>query len=91
MLEKGEKTIKSMLSDITHLGTSEADQTDDLYTTIALADIDLGICEADVISDQAAPRIYLLSGQYVGSDMQRLPRGIYIIRQGSESKKVLVK
>jgi 3',5'-cyclic AMP phosphodiesterase CpdA len=91
MLEKGEKTIKSMLSDITHLGTSEADQTDDLYTTIALADIDLGICEVDVISDQAAPRIYLLSGQYVGSDMQRLPRGIYVIRQGSESKKVLVK
>jgi hypothetical protein len=36
MMEMGEDIVKSMLSDTSHLGTPLADQTDDLYLSIAL-------------------------------------------------------
>ena len=40
LMEMAESSLKSMLSDTSYLGTNMANQTDDLYLTIALKDVD---------------------------------------------------
>ena len=47
---------------------------------------------ADVTLDTTLPyQIYDLSGQSYTDDVQRLPRGIYIVKQGSNTRKVQVR
>jgi hypothetical protein len=47
---------------------------------------------ADVTLDNTLPyQIYDLSGRSYTGDVQRLPRGIYILKQGSNTRKVQVR
>ena len=87
MLELGEQSIISMLSDTSYLGTDDANQTDDLYTTILLKDADDGISTAETVIGSSSPAIYSISGQRLNNGSQT--HGIYIIKKGHEVKKVL--
>lgn len=90
MMEMGEGIVKSMLSDTSHLGTPLADQTDDLYLTIALKDVQNGIVETEMISQDGIGHIYDIAGKVVSFD-GKLPKGVYVVKTGNKVKKVLVK
>ena len=87
MLELGEPTILSMLSDTSYMGTPEANQTDDLYLTIKLKDNESGITQIPS-SNNDIPATYSITGQKVGNATQK-SHGIYIIRNGNKAIKVL--
>lgn len=90
MLEMGEGIIKSMLSDTSHMGTPLADQSDDLYLTIALKDVDSGIVETVMTSHDNANHVYGIAGQVVSID-GKLPKGVYVVKTGNKVRKILVK
>ena len=47
---------------------------------------------ADITFDTAQPyQIYDLSGRFYKGDVQRLPQGIYIVKQGNNIRKVRVR
>ncbi|MBR6980333.1 MAG: metallophosphoesterase [Prevotella sp.] len=90
MMEMGEDIVKSMLSDTSHLGTPLADQTDDLYLSIALKEVDSGIVETVTTSQETACRVYDIAGKVVNIN-GKLPKGVYVVKTGDKVKKVLVK
>ena len=50
----------------------------------------VGIVNAEI--DYTAPyEVYNLEGRYVGNDTNELSKGMYIVRQGNKTKKILVK
>lgn len=81
--------VKSMLSDVSNMGTDLADQTDDLYLSIDLATGLSGIKSAPVA--ECAKAIYTIGGTYCGQRLQGLSPGIYIVRQGTKARKVAIK
>lgn len=90
MLENGETLLKSMLSDTSYMGTDLADQTDDLYLRVSLRDNGAGIISTSVDEGSAPCEVYGINGIRLGSDARRLPHGIYIIRQGAKTHKVIL-
>ena len=90
MLENGETLLKSMLSDTSYMGTDLADQTDDLYLKVSLRDNGAGIISTSVDEGSAPCEVYGINGIRLGSDARRLPHGIYIIRQGAKTHKVIL-
>ena len=87
MLELGEPTILSMLSDTSYMGTPDANQTDDFYLTIKLKDNGSGITQLP-LSNDGTSATYSITGQKLGNATQK-PHGIYIIRNGNKVMKVL--
>ncbi len=88
MLDNAETLLKSMLSDISYLGTEDADQTDDLYHTVLLGD-EAGIRTVDD-NCQRELLVYTVSGQCLGKRHSGLPKGIYIIKSGNTSRKITI-
>ena len=90
VLDNAENIFHSMLSDTSNWGTELADQMDDLYTTVALREGDAGI-DASRAEDSTTLQIYSPDGIRMGSDLKKLPRGLYIVRKGTSSNKVVVR
>lgn len=90
MLENGETSLKSMLSDTSYMGTDLADQTDDLYLKVSLRDNGAGIISTSMDDGSATIEVYGINGIRLGSDVRSLPHGIYIIRQGGKTHKVIL-
>ena len=44
----------------------------------------------DYVTNDETPRIYDIMGRYFGSDFNKLPSGIYIIRRGKNTQKVFI-
>ena len=90
LLENAEDVLKSMMSDTSYLGTAYADQTDDLYLTVELK-------KTTGIEERVAPErvgdkaVYTVDGHFMGHDTSRLPKGVYVIRQGAGNSKVIVR
>ena len=90
MMEVGEDIVKSMLSDTSHLNTPLANQTDDLYLSIALKEVQNGIVETEMTSQDKVTHIYDIAGQVVSID-GKLPKGVYVVKTGNKVRKILVK
>ena len=90
VLDNAENMLHSMLSDTSNWGTELADQTDDLYVNIALRGEDASIAVSRA-EDHATPQVFSPDGIRMGTDQDNLPRGLYIIRRGASSKKVVVR
>jgi len=46
---------------------------------------------ATMVSDNGGRQVYNLSGQSVGTDLQALQKGVYIVREGGRTRKVQVR
>ena len=90
VLENAETMLHSMLSDTSNWGTELADQTDDFYVNIALRGADAGIAVSRA-KDNTTLQVYSPDGIRMGSDLKNLPRGLYIVRQGASSNKIVVR
>ena len=62
---------------------------DDLENTTSITDIESG--ENEGINYAEPFEVYNIQGQYVGTTLGELSRGLYIIRQGNKTEKKLVK
>ena len=72
-------------------GTDLADQTDDLYLSVALSDSGESVVLSQVDDSSMPQQIFSPDGICLGSDLNGLPRGLYILRRGSSSNKVVVR
>ena len=91
IMERAEPVVRSMLGDVSFLGTPDENQTDDLYLTVRLTDDDSSIHTTQAIENDCSPAVYTITGMKVDGDSQSLPKGIYVKRQGDTTKKFLVK
>ena len=48
-----------------------------------------GLSQVALDSDSVSPTLHSITGQQVGNNLSRLPRGIYIIQQGNTYKKTI--
>ena len=101
IMDKATPFLKSMFYDLTHVGTTDEDRTDDLHFSI---DLESGkiLTDSDLPSDiketlksidgATSVRIYNLQGQLVGNhDGTRLPSGCYLMKTSNKTIKILVK
>ena len=101
IMDKATPFLKSMFYDLTHVGTTDEDRTDDLHFSI---DLESGkiLTDAELPSDiketlksidgATSVRIYNLQGQLVGNhDGTRLPSGCYLVKTSNKTIKILVK
>ena len=101
IMDKATPFLKSMFYDLTHVGTTDEDRTDDLHFSI---DLESGkiLTDSDLPSDiketlksidgATSVRIYNLQGQLVGNhDGSRLPSGCYLVKTSNKTIKILVK
>ena len=70
------------------------DSNGETYTAVCQVTVDsstsVGIVNAEI--DYTAPyEVYNLEGRYVGNNTKELSKGMYIVRQGNKTKKILVK
>ena len=82
--------IKSMLSDISYMGTDLADQTDDLFLSVDLQTGRSGITDMKVDSRKGMS-VFGIDGTYMGNKLEGLPHGIYVVRQAGKVRKVAVR
>ena len=90
MIDSMETMLKSMLSDTSYMGTELADQTDDLYLTVSLDGHDAGIMSIQLDDASAPCEVFGINGVRMGTNLRHLPRGLYIIRQGAKTRKVIL-
>jgi 3',5'-cyclic AMP phosphodiesterase CpdA len=98
IMEKITPIIKSLLEDLTQVGTENEDRTDDLHLNISL---ESGKIYADsetarvipIHSDESTEvRIYNLQGRLVGTQGNIiLPAGCYIVRANNKTRKIIIK
>ena len=86
-----EDIIKSMLTDTSYMGTEWVNQTDDLYLTIRLKDVEEGIQETLATEKRSGEVVSNLSGQVMRSPLSSLPKGVYVVRKGDVVRKVMVR
>ena len=92
LMDRAEPVIKSMLNDVSFMGTPDENQTDDLYLTVDLSYGESGI--PSVLPDDMQPAetaVYTLSGIKVSTSMNHLPKGVYVVRQGNETWKIMIR
>ena len=92
LMDRAEPVIKSMLNDVSFMGTPDENQTDDLYLTVDLSYGESGI--PSVLPDNVQPAetaVYTLSGIKVSTSMNHLPKGVYVVRQGNETWKIMIR
>ena len=92
LMDRAEPVIKSMLNDVSFMGTPDENQTDDLYLTVDLSYGESGI--PSVLPDNMQPAetaVYTLSGIKVSTSMNHLPKGVYVVRQGNETWKIMIR
>lgn len=98
IMEELTPIIKSLLDDLTQVGTENEDRTDDLHLNISL---ESGKRYADSETTQVIPihadetaevRIYNMQGRLVSSkDNIALPAGCYIVRANNKTRKIIIK
>lgn len=59
------------------------------YDDYKLYPTSTGIRSAQATSDDSAKRVYTLDGVYVGDTMEGLPGGMYVVKEGTRSRKIL--
>ena len=91
MMDTAEDIIKSMLTDTSYMGTEWVNQTDDLYLTIRLKDVEEGIQETLATEKRSGEVVGNLSGQVMMSPLSSLPKGVYVVRKGDVVRKVMVR
>ncbi len=91
MMDTAEDAIKSMMTDTSYLGTELANQTDDLYLNIRLKDVESGVEERFVTTNDKVTTIYNLSGTMLDAPLKSLPKGVYVVKKGNDIQKVLVR
>lgn len=91
MMDTAEDIIKSMLTDTSYMGTEWVNQTDDLYLTIRLKDVEEGIQETLATEKRSGEVVSNLSGQVMMSPLSSLPKGVYVVRKGDVVRKVMVR
>ena len=91
MMDTAEDIIKSMLTDTSYMGTEWVNQTDDLYLTIRLKDVEEGIQETLATEKRSGEVVSNLSGQVMRSPLSSLPKGVYVVRKGDVVRKVMVR
>lgn len=91
VMERAEPMLRSMLSDLSFMGTADENQTDDLYLTVNLSDEKSGVPALSITESSDEAAFYTIEGVRVNGDTSVLPKGIYIRKQGKESRKVIVR
>lgn len=86
-----EKTISEITFDgdnvVLHYADNSSDQADMSLVTLSFSYTTTGISQVDGIKKALQGKVYNLQGQYVGSSLQGLSKGVYIIN----GKKVIIK
>lgn len=99
IMEKATPLLKSLLDDLTHVGTENEDRTDDLHLNIDLesgkiiTDPGLSRIVSVHLDESAEVRIYNMQGQLVSSNgnSTTLPAGCYIILSNGKPRKIHVR
>ncbi|MBO4659806.1 MAG: metallophosphoesterase [Prevotella sp.] len=91
VMEKAEPAVRSMMSDVSFLGTPDENQTDDLYLTVRLTEEQSGIPAVTGVEEAGRTMVYTITGMPITGDASTLPQGIYVVRQGNSVRKILVK
>lgn len=89
MLDYAENPFHSMFSDTSYWGTELADQTDDLYLTVDLKGNGSGIQLTQAGGMEAPLMVCGIDGIVRHETMENLPRGIYVVRQGGKTYKIV--
>lgn len=86
-----EKTISEITFDgdnvVLHYADNSSDQADMSLVTLSFSYTTTGISQVEGIKKALQGKVYNLQGQYVGSSLQGLSKGVYIIN----GKKVIIK
>ena len=86
-----EKTISEITFDgdnvVLHYADNSSDQADMSLVTLSFSYTTTGISQVDGIKKALQGKVYNLQGQFVGSSLQGLSKGVYIIN----GKKVIIK
>lgn len=86
-----EKTISEITFDgdnvVLHYADNSSDQADMLLVTLSFTYQTTGISQVEGIKKALQGKVYNLQGQCVGSSLQGLSKGVYIIN----GKKVIIK
>ncbi len=86
-----EKTISEITFDgdnvVLQYADNTSDQTDMSLVTLSFTYQTTGISQVEGIKQALQGKVYNLQGQYVGSSLQGLSKGVYIIN----GKKVIIK
>ena len=86
-----EKTISEITFDgdnvVLHYADNSSDQADMSLVTLSFTYQTTGISQVEDIKKALRGKVYNLQGQYVGSSLQGLSKGVYIIN----GKKVIIK
>ena len=86
-----EKTVSEITFDgdnvVLHYADNSSDQADMSLVTLSFSYTTTGISQVEGIKKALQGKVYNLQGQYVGSSLQGLSKGVYIIN----GKKVIIK
>ena len=86
-----EKTISEITFDgdnvVLHYADNSSDQADMSLVTLSFSYTTTGISQVEGIKKALQGKVYNLQGQFVGSSLQGLSKGVYIIN----GKKVIIK
>ena len=86
-----DKTVTEITFDgdnvVLHYADNSSDQADMSLVTLSFSYTTTGISQVDGIKKALQGKVYNLQGQYVGSSLQGLSKGVYIIN----GKKVIIK
>lgn len=86
-----EKTISEITFDgdnvVLHYADNSSDQADMSQVTLSFSYTTTGISQVEGIKKALQGKVYNLQGQFVGSSLQGLSKGVYIIN----GKKVIIK
>lgn len=86
-----EKTVSEITFDgdnvVLQYADNTSDQADMSLVTLSFTYQTTGICQVEDIKKALRGKVYNLQGQYVGSSLQGLSKGVYIIN----GKKVIIK
>ena len=88
VLTDRETGIKTNLQDHAYTFSAEAGYCDNRFT-LSLGVVATGI--STLKSDEADAEVYTLDGTKVGTAMSGLQKGVYVVRQAQQSKKVIIK
>ena len=98
IMEKATPLLKSLLEDLTNVGTENEDRTDDLRLNIDLESGKILTSPAPAqivpvhVDESAELRIYNMQGQLVSHQgCTALPAGCYLIKANSRTKKVIIR
>lgn len=86
-----EKTVSEITFDgdnvVLHYADNSSDQADMSLVTLSFSYTTTGISQVEGIKKALQGKVYNLQGQFVGSSLQGLSKGVYIIN----GKKVIIK